>query len=73
MLDELRPVFLLVEPGAGRSRTLGGLPQVGTASAWGLDLDAAESDGTLLAVTQDPLTPPPRCCCWRPARLAHAC
>ncbi len=58
LLDELRPVFLLVEPGAWTSRELPGLPQTGTASAWGLDTRSEESDGTLLATSQDPLTPP---------------
>ncbi len=58
ILDELKPVFVLVEPGAWTSRELTGLPQTGTASAWGFDMDATEADGTLLAAVQDPLTPP---------------
>ena len=58
ILDELKPVFVLVEPGAWTSRELTGLPQTGTASAWGFDMDATEADGTLLAAMQDPLTPP---------------
>jgi prolyl oligopeptidase len=69
LLDELRPVFLLASPphlraGEGAEkfgwiiRTLDGLPQLGTASVWQLDVETAESDGTLLAVAQDPLTPP---------------
>ncbi len=58
VLDELRPVFLLVQPGAWTSQGLEGLPAVGTASVWPLDAEIDESDGTLLAVVQDPLTPP---------------
>ena len=58
VLDELRPSFTLVQPGAWSSRAVGGLPPAGTASVWALDLDDAESDGAMLAVAQDPLTPP---------------
>ena len=58
VLDELRPVFTLVEPGAWTRRALDGLPQTGTASAWGFDVAEDEADGTLLAMVQDPLTPP---------------
>ncbi len=58
VLDELRPVFLLVQPGAWTSRTLEGLPPAGTASVWRLDMDGRESDGTMLSSVQDPLTPP---------------
>ena len=58
LLDELRPVIQLVQPGAWTSRTLGGMPEVGTAGAWALDLEETEADGTLLASVQDPLTPP---------------
>ena len=58
ILDELRPVFELVEPGSWAKRTLAGLPQTGTASAWRFDMVDEESDGTLLATVQDPLTPP---------------
>ncbi len=57
VLDELRPVFQLVEPGAWTSRTLDGLPPVGTACVWALDR-TRRADGTLLARVQDPLTPP---------------
>ena len=58
VLDELRPVFLLAEPGTWAVRELAGLPQTGTASAWGLDTVAQEADGTMLAMVQDPVTPP---------------
>ncbi len=58
ILDELRPVFLAVTPGAWTSRPLSGLPPIGTVAAWPLDTDKEESDGSLLAMAQDPLTPP---------------
>ncbi|TLU73179.1 prolyl oligopeptidase family serine peptidase [Lichenicoccus roseus] len=58
ILDELRPVFVLLTPGGWEERTIEGLPQVGTASAWPFDAEAEESDGSLLAVVQDPVTPP---------------
>ena len=57
ILDELQPVFQLVTPGTWAARELD-LPRTGTANAWGLDLEDEEADGTLLALTQDPLTPP---------------
>ncbi|WP_158743985.1 prolyl oligopeptidase family protein [Acidisphaera sp. L21] len=58
ILDELRPVILVVQPGTWESHALDGMPAVGTAGAWGLDIEDIESDGTLLATVQDPLTPP---------------
>ena len=58
LLDELRPVFILFTPGSWNERTLNGLPPVGTVHAWPLDQIEEESDGTLLASVQDPLTPP---------------
>jgi prolyl oligopeptidase len=58
VLDELAPVFLLVQPGEWTVRTLNGLPQTGTANAWCFDVESEEADGTLLALVQDPLTPP---------------
>ncbi len=58
VLDELRPVFLLLTPGSWEERTLASLPPVGTAQAWPFDLVEEESDGTMLASVQDPLTPP---------------
>lgn len=57
ILDELRPVFELIAPGAWTRRRLD-IADTGTASAWPLDTESAESDGTLLAAVQDPLTPP---------------
>ena len=58
ILDELRPVFVVLTPGDWEERTIEGLPQVGTASAWPFDSEEEESDGSLLALVQDPLTPP---------------
>ncbi len=58
ILDELRPVIQLVQPGSWTTHVLDGMPPVGTAGAWGLDLEDTESDGTLLATVQDPVTPP---------------
>ncbi len=58
VLDELQPVFLQVTPGAWTVEELTTLPRTGTASAWGLDLEDDEADGTLLALAQDPITPP---------------
>jgi prolyl oligopeptidase len=59
ILDDLKPVFELLTPAPGgwtRSR-LAGLPDSGVANVWPLDVEPAESNGDLLASTQDPLTP----------------
>jgi prolyl oligopeptidase len=58
LLDELQPVFRAITPGHWTSRTLSGLPPIGTVDAWPLDTDPEDGDGTLLAMAQDPLTPP---------------
>ena len=58
ILDELAPVFLLITPGAWTTHELTALPRTGTANAWCLDMEDEEADGTLLALMQDPLTPP---------------
>ena len=58
VLDDLRPVYLTLTQGDWRPVPLGGLPAVGTVNAWPLDAEAQESDGSLLAVAQDPVTPP---------------
>jgi len=57
ILDDLRPVYKVVTPGAWREAALDGLPAIGTVSAWPLDADSMEQDGTLLGAVQDPLTP----------------
>ena len=58
VLDELRPLFLVLEPGDWQQRALAGLPQLGTVSVWAIDVEYEEQDGTLLASAQDPVTPP---------------
>ncbi|MBV8739828.1 MAG: S9 family peptidase [Alphaproteobacteria bacterium] len=60
ILDELRPVFEALTPSdAGWSRErITGLPDIGVAHVWPLDVRTEESNGDLLASAQDPLTPP---------------
>jgi prolyl oligopeptidase len=58
LLDELRPVYHAITPGTWTATTLAGLPPIGTVNVWGLDAEDSESDGALLALAQDPLTPP---------------
>ena len=58
VLDELRPAYVVLTPGDWAPEPIAGLPDGGTVSAWCLDVEDAESDGTLLAVAQDPITPP---------------
>ena len=58
VLDELRPCYLVLSPEEWTPRPLPGLPAVGTVSAWALDVEDEESDGSLLAIAQDPVTPP---------------
>jgi prolyl oligopeptidase len=59
ILDELRPVFEVVEPSAsGWARTqIGGLPEIGVAIVWRFDIEDAEGSGELLANVEEPLTP----------------
>ncbi len=56
-LDDMRVTYRAVTPG-GDAAPVEGLPTLGTVSAWPLDTEDAEEDGTLLAAVQDPLTPP---------------
>lgn len=60
ILDNLQPAFTVLSPGASgwSAATLPGLPPLGVVNVWPLDDDELESDGTLLANTQDPVTPP---------------
>ncbi len=60
ILDNLEPHFALLTPGeAGWQRQdVPGLPRIGVVDLWALDTEAEESDGTLLALAQDPVTPP---------------
>jgi prolyl oligopeptidase len=59
ILDDLKPVFeALVPSEAGWSRErIAGLPELGVAHVWALDVREEESNGDLLASAQDPLTP----------------
>jgi prolyl oligopeptidase len=60
ILDDLKPVFeALIPSDAGWSRErVSGLPDIGVANVWPLDVRTEESNGDLLASAQDPLTPP---------------
>jgi len=59
VLDDLKPVFEVLTPGeTGWSRErITGLPDIGVANVWPLDVRTEESTGDLLASAQDPLTP----------------
>jgi prolyl oligopeptidase len=59
ILDDLKPVFEVLTPSdAGWSRErISGLPNIGVAHVWPLDVRTEESTGDLLASAQDPLTP----------------
>ena len=60
VLEDLRPVFTLFTPGPGAwaQQPVTGLPEIGVVNLWPLDADVEESDGSLLAAVQDPVTPP---------------
>jgi prolyl oligopeptidase len=58
ILDDLRPVFVSVAPNDWQPTPITGLPAIGTVNVWRLDIEDAESDGALLAASQDPVTPP---------------
>ncbi|WP_419899761.1 prolyl oligopeptidase family serine peptidase [Roseomonas sp. USHLN139] len=58
ILDNLAPVYQLLTPGSWDSAEVPGLPQIGVVDLWPLDAELEESDGTLLAMAQDPVTPP---------------
>lgn len=59
ILDELNPMFEVLTPSAqGWARSkLPGLPEIGVVNVWRFDLEESESNGDLLANTQDPITP----------------
>lgn len=59
ILDELNPVFEVLTPSAqGWARSkLPGLPEIGVINVWRFDMEESESNGDLLANTQDPITP----------------
>ena len=60
ILDNLEPHFALLTPGAEgwQRQEVPGLPRIGVVDLWPLDSEAEESDGTLLVMAQDPVTPP---------------
>lgn len=58
ILDDLRPHYLVLTPGEWQPEAVAGLPPIGTVNLWPLDMAYEEGDGTLLAVAQDPITPP---------------
>ncbi len=58
ILDNLKPVFEILTPSSNWSRRkLPGMPEVGVASVWSLDIEEEESNGDLLAMTQTPTKP----------------
>eukprot|EP01037_Dinobryon_pediforme_P006653 gene6653-6723_t len=59
VMDDLKPSHEIFTPGpTGWTREiLQHLPEIGVVSVWPLDSEPEESDGTLLANVQDPLTP----------------
>ncbi|NKC29442.1 prolyl oligopeptidase family serine peptidase [Falsiroseomonas selenitidurans] len=63
ILDNLEPQFSLMTPGKPlgapwQRQEVPGLPRIGVVDLWPLDAEAEESDGTLLVMAQDPVTPP---------------
>jgi prolyl oligopeptidase len=60
ILDDLSPTFEALTPseGAWARETLPGLPKIGSAHVWPFDTEEDESNGDLLAIAYDPLTPP---------------
>jgi prolyl oligopeptidase len=60
ILDDLTPVFEVLTPSDAfwTRQPVSGLPDIGVASVWSLDVRTEESNGELLAIAQDPLTPP---------------
>jgi len=60
ILDNLDPVFEALTPSEGgwARETLPGLPKIGSAHVWPFDTEEDESNGDLLALAHDPLTPP---------------
>ncbi|WP_159997162.1 prolyl oligopeptidase family protein [Roseomonas sp. 18066] len=58
ILDDLAPVYQLLTPGSWAVAEVPGLPRIGVVDLWPLDAELEESDGTLLAMVQDPVTPP---------------
>lgn len=59
ILDDLHPRFEVLTPSASgwTSSRLSGLPEIGVVHVWPFDSEPTESNGDLLADTQDPVTP----------------
>ncbi|MBM3532111.1 MAG: S9 family peptidase [Alphaproteobacteria bacterium] len=58
ILDNLRPVFEVLTPSAGWSRTcIADMPEIGVASVWSFDVEEHQSNGDLLAAIQTPTRP----------------
>jgi prolyl oligopeptidase len=60
ILDDIKPAFEALTPnqGAWAHEALTGLPEIGSANVWPFDTEEDESNGDLLAIAHDPLTPP---------------
>jgi prolyl oligopeptidase len=60
VLDNLNPWFEALTPSDGgwKRAAITGLPRLGVANLWPLDVRSEESNGDLLANAEDPLTPP---------------
>lgn len=60
ILDDLKPSFEALTPNDGvwARETLTGLPELGSANVWPFDTEEDESNGDLLGIAHDPLTPP---------------
>ncbi|WP_420969639.1 prolyl oligopeptidase family serine peptidase [Bradyrhizobium sp. B120] len=60
ILDELRPSFEICTPSdhGWRRTQLHGLPDIGVVDVGPIDSEPSESNGDLLVISQDPLTPP---------------
>jgi prolyl oligopeptidase len=60
ILDDLKPVFEVITPADTEwsREVVTGLPDLGAAHVWPLDVQPEESNGDLLAITHDRLTPP---------------
>ena len=60
ILVDLSPTFEALTPneGAWARETLTDLPGIGSANVWPFDTEEDESNGDLLAIAHDPLTPP---------------
>ncbi|MEM8975728.1 MAG: prolyl oligopeptidase family serine peptidase [Pseudomonadota bacterium] len=58
ILDNLKPVFQVLNSAGQQPVKLSGLPELGVVNVAGLDADPEDSDGTLIGNAQDPLTPP---------------